>query len=79
MQTVEDVIQDPQARANGAFVSVAHLSDQEIELVATPIDFGATPAETRHAAPESSFTDQSVEQLANAATTRGNGLRSESQ
>jgi len=52
VQTVEDVIQDPQARANGAFVSIAHPSGQEIELVATPIDFGATPAETRHAAPE---------------------------
>lgn len=52
VQTVEDVIHDPQARANGAFVPIAHPSGQEIELVATPIDFGATPAETRQAAPE---------------------------
>ena len=52
VQTVEDVIHDPQARANGAFVSVAHPSGQEIEMVATPIDFRETPAETRQAAPE---------------------------
>jgi crotonobetainyl-CoA:carnitine CoA-transferase CaiB-like acyl-CoA transferase len=52
VQTVEDVINDPQARANGAFVSVDHPSGQTIEMVATPIDFGATPARTRQAAPE---------------------------
>lgn len=52
VQTVEDVIHDPQARANGAFVSVDHPSGQTIEMVATPIDFGATPAQTLRAAPE---------------------------
>jgi crotonobetainyl-CoA:carnitine CoA-transferase CaiB-like acyl-CoA transferase len=52
VQTAEDVIHDPQARANGAFVSIDHPSGQTIEMVATPVDFGETPAETRHAAPE---------------------------
>jgi len=52
VQTVEDVIHDPQARANGAFVQIDHPSGQRIEMVATPIDFSATPAHTRHAAPE---------------------------
>lgn len=52
VQTVEDVIHDPQARANGAFVQIDHPSGQRIEMVATPIDFSATPAQTRHAAPE---------------------------
>jgi len=52
IQTVEDVINDPQAHANGAFVEVDHPVGQRIQMVATPIDFHATPAETRTTAPE---------------------------
>lgn len=52
VQTVEDVIHDPQARENKAFVPLDHPSGQKIELVASPIDFSETPASIRHAAPE---------------------------
>ena len=52
IQTVEDVIHDPQAHANGSFVAVDHPTGQHIEMVATPIDFRSTPAQTLTAAPE---------------------------
>ncbi len=52
VQTVQDVINDPQARANGAFVPLDHPSGERIELVATPVDFSQTPAEVKAAAPE---------------------------
>jgi crotonobetainyl-CoA:carnitine CoA-transferase CaiB-like acyl-CoA transferase len=52
VQTVEDVIHDPQARENGAFVPLDHPSGERMELVASPIDFSETPASVRHAAPE---------------------------
>ncbi len=52
IQTVEDVINDPQAQANGAFVPVQISSGETIEMVATPVDFSATPAHTRTGAPE---------------------------
>ncbi|MBM4256177.1 MAG: CoA transferase [Deltaproteobacteria bacterium] len=52
IQTVEDVINDPQAHANGSFVQVDHPSGQRIEMVATPIEFHSTPAQTRTCAPE---------------------------
>jgi len=52
IQTVEDVIHDPQARANGSFVEVDHPTGQRIEMIATPIDFRSTPAQTLTAAPE---------------------------
>jgi crotonobetainyl-CoA:carnitine CoA-transferase CaiB-like acyl-CoA transferase len=52
IQTVEDVINDPQAKANGAFVPVQISSGEHIELVATPVDFSHTPAHTRTGAPE---------------------------
>ncbi len=52
VQSVEDVINDPQTRANGAFVPVDHPSGQHIEMVASPIDFSETAATIRHTAPE---------------------------
>ncbi len=52
VQTVEDVINDPQAKANGGFVSAPISSGETIAMVATPIDFSATPAHTRTGAPE---------------------------
>ena len=52
VQTVEDVINDPQTKANGAFVPVAHSSGRQIEMVASPVDFSETPATIRHAAPK---------------------------
>ena len=52
VQTVKDVINDPQTKANGAFVPVAHPSGQQIEMVASPVDFSHTPASIRSTAPE---------------------------
>jgi crotonobetainyl-CoA:carnitine CoA-transferase CaiB-like acyl-CoA transferase len=52
VQSVAEVVCDPQARALGAFVKVPHRTGQEIEVVRSPIEFGATPASVRHAAPE---------------------------
>lgn len=52
IQTVEDVINDPQAHANGSFVKVDHPTGQRIDMVATPIEFRSTPAQTLTCAPE---------------------------
>lgn len=52
VQSVAEVVRDPQARALGAFAKVPHRTGQEIEVVRSPIEFGATPASVRHAAPE---------------------------
>lgn len=52
VQGVGDVVQDPQARALGAFATVSHRTGADIEVVRTPVEFGATPASIRHAAPE---------------------------
>jgi crotonobetainyl-CoA:carnitine CoA-transferase CaiB-like acyl-CoA transferase len=52
VQTIDDVVRDPQARALGAFERVPHRSGEEIDLVRTPVEFGATPATIRQTAPE---------------------------
>jgi crotonobetainyl-CoA:carnitine CoA-transferase CaiB-like acyl-CoA transferase len=52
VQSVFEVVRDPQARALDAFAKVPHRTGQEIEVVRSPIEFGATPASVRHAAPE---------------------------
>ena len=52
VQTVEDVINDPQARANGAFVPVELPSGQQVDMMASPVDFSQTPASIRSLAPE---------------------------
>lgn len=52
VQSVAEVVRDPQVRALGAFAKVPHRTGQEIEVVRSPIEFGATPASVRHAAPE---------------------------
>jgi crotonobetainyl-CoA:carnitine CoA-transferase CaiB-like acyl-CoA transferase len=46
------VVADPQARALDAFATVQHRSGDAIEIVRSPVDFGATPASIRHGAPE---------------------------
>jgi crotonobetainyl-CoA:carnitine CoA-transferase CaiB-like acyl-CoA transferase len=45
-------VQDPQAHALGAFATVPHRSGDDIQVVASPIEFSATPSSTRRAAPE---------------------------
>jgi crotonobetainyl-CoA:carnitine CoA-transferase CaiB-like acyl-CoA transferase len=52
VQTVADVVRDPQARALGAFEKVAHRTGDDVELVRTPVEFGASPARIKHGAPE---------------------------
>lgn len=52
VQSVAEVVNDPQARAIEAFVKVPHRTGLDIEVVRTPIEFSATPARIRHAAPE---------------------------
>ncbi len=52
VQDVAEVVQDVQARANGAFRKVVVQSGKNIEVIASPVDFGDTPAEVRGPAPE---------------------------
>jgi crotonobetainyl-CoA:carnitine CoA-transferase CaiB-like acyl-CoA transferase len=52
VQTIGDVVHDPQARAIDAFATVPHRSGDEIRVLRSPVEFGATPATVRHAAPE---------------------------
>ena len=52
MQSIAEVVHDPQARALGAFAKVPHRSGEEIEVLRSPIEFGATPASIRRGAPE---------------------------
>ena len=52
VQGIAEVVNDPQARALGAFAKLPHRSGDEIELVRSPIEFSATPASIRSGAPE---------------------------
>ena len=52
VQSIADVVADPQARALDAFAKLPHRSGDEIEVVRSPVDFGATPASVRYGAPE---------------------------
>jgi crotonobetainyl-CoA:carnitine CoA-transferase CaiB-like acyl-CoA transferase len=52
VQSITEVIHDPQARALGAFAKVPHRSGEDIEVLRSPIEFGATPSTIRRAAPE---------------------------
>jgi crotonobetainyl-CoA:carnitine CoA-transferase CaiB-like acyl-CoA transferase len=52
VQTLPEVIIDPQARANGFFVPFEHPNYGRIELVANPVNLSETPATIRTLAPE---------------------------
>jgi len=52
VQSITDVVRDPQARALDAFAKVPHRSGEEIEVVRSPVEFSATPASIRRGAPE---------------------------
>jgi len=52
VQSIADVVRDPQARALDVFARVQHRSGEEIEVLRSPVEFGATPADIRHGAPE---------------------------
>jgi crotonobetainyl-CoA:carnitine CoA-transferase CaiB-like acyl-CoA transferase len=53
VQTLEEVITDPQAEAAGAFVQVPDGAGGSIRMVASPAAFSGTPTEQRGTAPES--------------------------
>jgi crotonobetainyl-CoA:carnitine CoA-transferase CaiB-like acyl-CoA transferase len=52
VQSIVDVVQDPQALALDAFATVPHRTGEEIRVVKSPVEFGSTPARVRHGAPE---------------------------
>jgi len=59
VQSHLEVIDDPQARANGFFVEYDHPEHGKVENVATPIDIGRQPQKVRMPAPEfSEHTDE---------------------
>jgi crotonobetainyl-CoA:carnitine CoA-transferase CaiB-like acyl-CoA transferase len=51
VQTVSEMIEDPQARASGAFVST-QLAEGSADMVAAPADFASTPGPPPTMAPE---------------------------
>jgi len=51
VQSIADVVRDPQARALDVFAKVPHRSGEEIEVVRSPVEFSATPASIRRGAP----------------------------
>ena len=53
IQTLPEVINDPQARANDLFVHLDHPTYGRIEVLACPIKLSKTPATVRTPAPES--------------------------
>ena len=52
VQHAHEVVDDPQARAAGGFVSVPVEGGEPVEMVATPIDFAGTPWSPRSMPPE---------------------------
>lgn len=60
VQTPEEVIEDPQAIANGFFVEMDHPEAGQTRYVTTPVTFGQNPASLRTASPE---TGQHTEEI----------------
>jgi formyl-CoA transferase/CoA:oxalate CoA-transferase len=52
MQTVKEAINDPQAQANGFFVTYDHPAYGKLTTLASPLKMSKTPAEYRLPAPE---------------------------
>ncbi|MCH8110191.1 MAG: CoA transferase [Chloroflexi bacterium] len=52
IQTLDEVIEDPQVRANGYTSALEHQEEGEFEVVTTPMSFQRTPAEAKSPAPE---------------------------
>ena len=52
VQSVEDVVRDPQAAAIGAFAETTLPDGRPLRIVKSPVTFGATPAEVGGCAPE---------------------------
>jgi len=52
VQSVAEAVEDEQARAVGAYLPVTLPSGDEVEVVASPVDFSDTPSAARGPAPE---------------------------
>jgi crotonobetainyl-CoA:carnitine CoA-transferase CaiB-like acyl-CoA transferase len=52
VQSIAEVVHDPQAHAIDAFAKVPHRSGEDIQVLRSPVEFHTTPAAIRHAAPE---------------------------
>ncbi|MER3449046.1 MAG: hypothetical protein C4315_04470 [Chloroflexota bacterium] len=52
VQTLDEVIEDPQAHANGYFVTLKHPSGEDYQVVAAPLKFRRTPGQVKGPAPE---------------------------
>jgi len=52
VQSVEEVVDDPQARAIGAFAETALPDGRPLRIVKSPVGFVDTPASVRGPAPE---------------------------
>ena len=51
INSLDDVFADPQVRARGMTVPVAHPLNDTLQLVASPIKLSATPVQMRRAPP----------------------------
>ena len=69
VQSIDEVVADPQVRAAGGLVEVPD-GASTTTLPATPVDFSATPWETRHMAPEHGQHTDDVGQHMHAQNSR---------
>lgn len=67
LQTLIDVINDPQARANNFFLSYDHPTYKRMEIMNSPVNLSKTPATIRLPAPE--FSQHTEEVLLEAGYT----------
>jgi crotonobetainyl-CoA:carnitine CoA-transferase CaiB-like acyl-CoA transferase len=51
IQSITDMLNDPQTRARDMVVNVAHTSAGEVATIGSPLKFSDTPASIRSAAP----------------------------
>jgi len=72
-QALVDVIDDPQARANGFFLPYDHPIHGPMEIMASPVNLSRTPATIRSPAPE--FSQHTEEVLLEAGYTREDIVR----
>lgn len=61
IQSLDEVVVDPQASANGYLLEMSHPSEAKFTLVSPPLKFSRTPGETPNVAPE--FGQHTEEQL----------------
>ena len=67
IQSLEEVIADPQANANGYFLDLMHPSEGQFTLTSPPLKFSRSPGETPDVAPE--FGQHTEEQLLSVGYT----------